>query len=208
MSVELIRTTSAASGEPPALKRCGDGHSDDRVETPEHRPVPSRANRSTPRTSSDLVEPSCRRIREAASNRPVPASASGIDGIYLAIATILVVYPATESETHTTVADLRRRADRLGLSDPASGNYVTRHTVRTTRMEHRMALVFDSCAVVPRHLTVEQAHNILHIHSSCPRDQCPRRKAALFFLMDSRRTPRQNGRDAGRSASRNSTGLS
>ncbi len=67
-----------------------------------------------------------------------------------------------------------------------------------------MAPVFDSCAVVPRHLTVEQAHNILHIHSSCPRDQCPRRKAALYFLMDSRRTPRQNGR----SASRNPSGLS
>ncbi|NQE88067.1 hypothetical protein [Nocardia terpenica] len=53
-----------------------------------------------------------------------------------------------------------------------------------------MAPVFDSCAVVPRHLTVEQAHNIVHIHRSCPTDQCPRRKAALYFLMDSRRAVR------------------
>ncbi|MFI5780170.1 hypothetical protein [Nocardia sp. NPDC051570] len=70
-----------------------------------------------------------------------------------------------------------------------------------------MAPVFDSCAVVPRHLTVEQAHNILHIHSGCPRDQCPRRKAALYFLMAARRVPRDKGRGTGRSASRNSTGL-
>ncbi|OBA45510.1 hypothetical protein A5789_06990 [Nocardia sp. 852002-51101_SCH5132738] len=73
-------------------------------------------------------------------------------------------------------------------------------------MEHRMAPVFDSCAVVPRHLTVEQAHNILHSHSSCPTDQCPRRKAALFFLMESRRSARGNGRDLRRSAPR-TTGL-
>ncbi|WP_169541809.1 hypothetical protein [Nocardia jiangxiensis] len=53
-----------------------------------------------------------------------------------------------------------------------------------------MAPVFDSCAVVPRHLTVEQAHNILRIHNSCPPDQCLRRKAALFFLMESRRIDR------------------
>ena len=53
-----------------------------------------------------------------------------------------------------------------------------------------MAPVFDSCAVVPRHLTVEQAHNILRIHNSCPADQCLRRKAALFFLMESRRVDR------------------
>jgi hypothetical protein len=62
-------------------------------------------------------------------------------------------------------------------------------------MEHRMAPVFDSCAVVPRHLTVEQAHNILHIHRSCPTDQCPRRKAALYFLMESRRGARGPGAD-------------
>ncbi|MBF6173046.1 hypothetical protein [Nocardia blacklockiae] len=69
-----------------------------------------------------------------------------------------------------------------------------------------MAPVFDSCAVVPRHLTVEHAHNILHIHSSCPTDQCQRRKAALYFLMDSRRTARDNPRDLRRPAPR-STGL-
>lgn len=50
-----------------------------------------------------------------------------------------------------------------------------------------MAPVFDSCAVVPGHLTVDQAHNILRIHNTCPADQCLRRKSALFFLMDSRR---------------------
>ncbi|MCM6772938.1 hypothetical protein NDR87_05230 [Nocardia sp. CDC159] len=71
-----------------------------------------------------------------------------------------------------------------------------------------MAPVFDSCAVVPRHLTVEQAHNILHIHRSCPTDQCPRRKAALYFLMDSRRAPRPNGRPTGRPAPRPASGLS
>ncbi|NKY53162.1 hypothetical protein [Nocardia vermiculata] len=69
-----------------------------------------------------------------------------------------------------------------------------------------MAPVFDSCAVVPRHLTVEQAHNILHSHSSCPNDQCPRRKAALFFLMESRRSARGNGRDLRRPTPR-TTGL-
>ncbi|MQY19413.1 hypothetical protein [Nocardia macrotermitis] len=53
-----------------------------------------------------------------------------------------------------------------------------------------MAPVFDSCAVVPGHLTVEQAHNILRIHNTCPADQCLRRKAALFFLMESRRADR------------------
>ena len=53
-----------------------------------------------------------------------------------------------------------------------------------------MAPVFDSCAVVPRHLTVEQAHNILRIHNTCPADQCMRRKAALYFLMESRRVTR------------------
>ncbi len=55
-----------------------------------------------------------------------------------------------------------------------------------------MAPVFDSCAVVPEHLSVEQAHNILHIHRTCPADQCQRRKAALYFLMDSRRVSRTN----------------
>ncbi|WP_216894502.1 hypothetical protein [Nocardia alni] len=58
-----------------------------------------------------------------------------------------------------------------------------------------MAPVFDSCAVVPVHLTVEQAHNILHIHRTCPPDQCQRRKAALYFLMDARRpVPPTTGR--------------
>ncbi|MFF0492975.1 hypothetical protein ACWDSJ_34795 [Nocardia sp. NPDC003482] len=70
-----------------------------------------------------------------------------------------------------------------------------------------MAPVFDSCAVVPRHLTVEQAHNILHIHRSCPTDQCPRRKAAVYFLMDARRVPRANDR-APRPSARRATGLS
>ncbi|MBB5913192.1 hypothetical protein BJY24_002059 [Nocardia transvalensis] len=65
-----------------------------------------------------------------------------------------------------------------------------------------MAPVFDSCAVVPRHLTVEQAHSILHTHRSCPTDQCQRRKAALYFLMDSRRTARDNRGDLRRPAPR------
>ncbi len=68
-----------------------------------------------------------------------------------------------------------------------------------------MAPVFDSCAVVPGHLTVEQAHNILHSHSSCPTDQCPRRIAALFFLMESRRSVRGTGTALRRPAPR--TGL-
>lgn len=69
-----------------------------------------------------------------------------------------------------------------------------------------MAPVFDSCAVVPGHLTVEQAHNILHSHSSCPTDQCPRRKAALYFLMESRRSSGGTGRGLRRTATRR-TGL-
>jgi hypothetical protein len=56
-----------------------------------------------------------------------------------------------------------------------------------------MAPVTDSCAVVPRHLTVELAHNILHIHRTCPPDQCLRRKAALYFLMDSHRARQPTG---------------
>jgi len=65
-----------------------------------------------------------------------------------------------------------------------------------------MAPVSDSCAVVPRHLTVEQAHNILHIHCGCPADQCVRRKAALYFLMDARRVGRRGGNALGRPAPR------
>ncbi|MBU3061161.1 hypothetical protein KO481_06450 [Nocardia sp. NEAU-G5] len=65
-----------------------------------------------------------------------------------------------------------------------------------------MAPVFDSCAVVPRHLTVEQAHNILHIHRGCPADQCMRRKAALYFLVDSRRVGRGAANAPGRSVPR------
>lgn len=73
-----------------------------------------------------------------------------------------------------------------------------------------MAPVFDSCAVVPRHLTVEQAQNILRIHNTCPADQCMRRKAALFFLMESRRMEsRRAGHGAGHGLPRHpgSTGL-
>jgi hypothetical protein len=67
---------------------------------------------------------------------------------------------------------------------------------------YRMAPVFDSCSVVPQHLTVEQAHNIVHIHLGCPADQCLRRKAALYFLMDARRVGRGTARGPRRPAPR------
>jgi len=65
-----------------------------------------------------------------------------------------------------------------------------------------MAPVFDSCSVAPQHLTVEQAHNIVHNHLGCPADQCLRRKTALYFLMDARRDYLMDARRAGRGTAR------
>ncbi|MQY24654.1 hypothetical protein [Nocardia aurantia] len=67
-----------------------------------------------------------------------------------------------------------------------------------------MAPEYDTCSVVPLHLTVELAHHILHIHRSCPTEQCPRRKAALYYLMDTRRV---TTRRAGLPGSARRTGL-